>query len=261
MFNGKLFNHLLAAVRNHIVHRQKRRRMMIKIPLTFQVWLGSQPEYAMGYQYGTVELSTGSYQTGYILNGACFATRDELTTLSPPDLAKAEVAASMSKFAIVNISLIPRSAESLKNVRRIRTASSNLHKLATFSAMNESARASQGAKDAPITATVAGEIFKRFSAYENDFRITDKRALKKGTFATTAADAIHVRTGREAVSRYALENKQSANKCFTITPLADTRLQSGIVQPAYGELGGGVEVIFVDGTTDWTVSQPEYIPE
>lgn len=235
---------------------------MIKIPFTLQVSLESQPEYAMGYQYGRVMLSTGSIQNGYILNGASFATRDELTTLRPCDLVKAEVAASMSKLSITNIWLIPRSIESLKNVRRIRTGNiCNSQNSVTFSAIKEAVHASLAAKDAPITATVAGEIFKRFSAYANDFRITDKRALTKGTFATTADDAKYVHSGREAVSRYALENKQSANKRFTITPLADTKLQEGVVQPAHDELGGGVEVIFVYGTADWTVSQPEYITE
>jgi hypothetical protein len=127
--------------------------------------------------------------------------------------------------------------------------------------MNEAARDSRGAKDAPITATEAADIFKRFSAYVNDFRITDKRGLKPGTFGTTKEDAEHVHTGREAISRYALENKQSANKRFTITPPGNTPIQEGTVQPAYGEPGGGVEVIFVNGTPDGTVSMPDIIPE
>ena len=95
----------------------------------------------------------------------------------------------------------------------------------------------------------------------NDFRITDKRGLKPGTFGTTEEDAKQVHTGREAISRYALENKQSANKRFTIRPPGNTPLQEGIVQPAYGEPGGGVEVIFVNGTPDGTVSMPDTIPE
>lgn len=85
--------------------------------------------------------------------------------------------------------------------------------------------------------------------------------MQPGTFATTAEDAEHVKTGRDAVIRYALENKKSANKRFTITPATDTRLQRGIVQPAYGEPGGGVEVIFVDGTCDYSVSAPDILPE
>ena len=235
---------------------------MIKIPLSLQLWLKDQAEYGMGYQYGTVKLSTGSIEHGFILNGATFATPDELSTQSPKDLAKAEAAAHMSRYSITDVTLIPRSIESLRGVRRIRTILlSNAQKSAQYVVVNEAFSASRGAKDTPITSTVAGEVFKRFSAYLNDFKITDKRGLKRGTFATTEEDAQNVRTGREAVSRYALENKQSANKRFTVKPNAETRLQQGIVQPAHGEVGGGVEVIFVDGTCDNSVSQPDILPE
>jgi hypothetical protein len=235
---------------------------MIKIPLSLQLTLRDQPEYGMGYQYGAVSLSSGGTEIGYILNGASFATKDEISTLSPSELAKAENAALASQLTITYVSLIPRSKESLKGVRRIRTALfSNAQRLNRAEALNEAIQASLGAKDAPITATEAGEVFKRFSAYLKDFRITEKRGLKPGTFATTEEDARQVHTGREAVSRYALENKQSANKRFTVTPVANTRLQEGIVQPAHGEVGGGVEVIFVDGTGDATVSMPDILPE
>lgn len=37
---------------------------------------------------------------------------------------------------------------------------------------------------------------------------------------------------------------------FKVSPLKDTKVQRGIVQPANGHKGGGAEVIFTDGTTD-----------
>ena len=235
---------------------------MIKLAIEWQNFVRTKPEYGMGYQYAAVALSSGGTAVGYILNGSAFVTKDELTNFSPTELAKAEKNALESRLTVTHVSLIPRSPESLKNVKRIRAACANTaQKSATMLSMNEARVFSQAAKDAPIKATEAGDVFKRFSAYVNDFRITEKRGLQPGTFATTAEDALHVHSGREAISRYALENKQSANKRFTITPLPNTRLQEGIVQPAYGETGGGVEVIFVDGTTDWTVSRPDIIPE
>lgn len=212
----------------------------------------------MGYQMGVATLSTGSQERGVILNGAIFAQADELRSMSADEVSKVGTMVHESRLAIVSINLIARSPESLRGVRRIQTQTA---KAAQFSASNESVRASQPAKDAPITATIAGEIFKRFSPYVDDFRITEKRGLLPGTFATTAEDAEHVKTGRDAVIRYALENKKSANKRFTIKPDAKTRLQSGIVQPAHGEPGGGVEVIFVDGTCDHSVSEPDILPE
>ncbi len=236
---------------------------MIKLSPEMRQSLRDQPEYGMGYQYGAVCLSTGGTEIGYILNGTSFATKDELTNLSPVELGKAESAAQLSRLTITYVSLIQRSKESLKHVRRVRTTlfGTNANRYADALALSETIQVSKSAKEAPVTATTLGDIFKRFSAYIEDFRITEKRGLKPGTFATTEEDARFVLTGRDAVSRYALENKQSANKRFTITPPEKTKVQEGIVQPAYGEMGGGVEVIFVDGTGDGTVSLPEFILE
>ncbi len=116
------------------------------------------------------------------------------------------------------------------------------------------------AKEAPVAATKPGEIFKRFSAYENDRRIRADGSLEPGTFATTEEDARQVRTGKEAVARYALPNPEPAVNVFTIRPVASTPIQYGIAQPAYGQPGGGVEVIFTNGTSARTVTGPDKIP-
>ena len=117
------------------------------------------------------------------------------------------------------------------------------------------------AEDAEDSYSLLDEAFQRFSAYENDFRITALNGLTSGTFATTAEDAANVRTWMEAVARYALKNKAPANKVFTITPPTNTKLKRGTVEPAYGEPSGGVEVIFVDGSPSETVTGPVIIPE
>lgn len=225
------------------------------------MWLSTQPEYGMGYQIGIATLSTGRLERGVILNGSTFAKQDELASMTVREVGDAEAAAHRSPLAITNVTLIPRTRESLRGVRRVRRLVGGVHAQFSNQAVNESVRASEAAKDAPITATLNGEIFKRFSPYVADYKITEKRGLKPGTFATTAEDAEHVKTGRDAVIRYALENKKSANKRFTITPKTDTPLQRGIVQPAYGEPGGGDEVIFVEGTCESSVSEPDILPE
>ena len=92
----------------------------------------------------------------------------------------------------------------------------------------------------------------RFTAYKTDRRITPKRGLAPGTYATTAEDAKNVNTGTEAVERYALPNPQPAIYRNKIEPLKDTVYRKGTVQPAYGHKGGGVEVIFDNGTGDNT---------
>ena len=90
--------------------------------------------------------------------------------------------------------------------------------------------------------------------------MTATGALVPGTYATTEKDAKHVKTGRDAVKRYALPNPAPAVHVFTIDPPLRTRLKRGVAQPAYGQPGGGVEVIFVNGSPDKTVTGPAQIP-
>jgi hypothetical protein len=131
----------------------------------------------------------------------------------------------------------------------------------TFSVARESSAAKQAgpAKNAPDEKTIAGEVFKRFSAYQNDRRVLPDGSLDKGSFATTEADAKNVKTGADAVARYALPNPSPASYRFTIRPDAGTVLKKGVAAPAYGQPGGGVEVIFTGGTQPNTVTGPDQI--
>ena len=119
---------------------------------------------------------------------------------------------------------------------------------------------STSAANAILSYTETGDVFKRFSAYRNDKRITQNRGLKPGTYATTEEDATYIQTGTQAVNRYALPNDAPAVYVFTIRPPPDTPVKKGVVQPAYGRDGGGVEVLFVDGCQENTVSIPKVIP-
>ncbi len=105
------------------------------------------------------------------------------------------------------------------------------------------------------------DVFMRFTAYVNDRRITAEKGLLPGTYATTEADSRNVKTGAEAVERYALPDPRPAKYRYRIDPLKDTVYREGIVQPAYGHKGGGVEVIFDNGTGKDTVSGPAVLPE
>ena len=113
-----------------------------------------------------------------------------------------------------------------------------------------------------VETTKAGERFVRFSAYKNDNRVRSDGSLRAGSYATTAEDAKNVTTGKDAVARYALPNPQPASYRFTIRPEKDTVIEKGMVQPAFEQPGGGVEVIFKDGTTPDTVTlPPDKIPD
>ena len=117
------------------------------------------------------------------------------------------------------------------------------------------------AKDAPIEKTKSGEVFKRFSAYENDRRRRSDGSWRAGTYATTEEDAKNVKTGKDAVARYALPNPAPASYVFTGSPHKDTDIQKGIAAAANGQPGGGVEVIFTNGTQPGTVTEAAKIPD
>ena len=164
------------------------------------------------------------------------------------------------RHEVQDFTLTPRPIGELQGVQQavaINASSTVVTKSASI------ARTGTGpAKDSLVSATANGEVFKRFSAFQDDFRVTEGRGLTPGTFATTEEDArLHVRTGTEAVARYALQNKTPAKWRFTITPPERTNLQRGTVEPEFGEPGGGVEVIFVDGSPDGTVYDPDELPD
>lgn len=237
---------------------------MIIVTDWLQSWLRTQPEYGMGYQKVVAKLSDGSNEKGFILNSEVFLTDSENKFQSPLfyndwQLVVSEV--KKSPLYISNATLVPRPPETLTAVLRVTATNAQSFSLSERQLL-QAKSAGSGAKDAPITITASGEIFKRFSAYADDRRITPKKGLSAGTFATTREDAdAHVKTGTDAVSRYALENKKPASNVFTIKPPSDTSLKRGIVEPAYGEVGGGIEVIFVYGTGDGTVTGPDVIPD
>jgi hypothetical protein len=233
---------------------------MIIVPDWLQILLITRPEYGMGYQRVRAKLSTGSTEVGMVFNAQVFVKEVESASEKLLDSWENIVSeARKSLFTISSIELIPRPPQTLKGIRRIAIANAKRRDLLTESAKMH---ADIPAKDAPITLTAVGEVFKRFSAYTNDRRVTDKKGLTAGTFATTKEDADqHIKTGTDAVSRYALENKKPASNVFTINSPKDIDLQRGTVEPAYGETGGGVEVIFVNGCPDGTVSGPVTIPD
>jgi len=194
----------------------------------------------MGYQ--VVDAVTTEYRTkrGVVFNS-------ELLTLDENRLSDRVVMLTKSADeALRTASSTIGVFRSLAVVRGART---------TVLAKHE-AKAAGGASEASEEITKDGETFYRFSAFANDRRITAENSLLPGSYATTKEDGDKVKTGKEAVERYALPNDDPASYRFTIKPLKDTRIQKGIVQPANNHQGGGVEVIFTNGTTKDTVTQP-----
>ena len=100
-----------------------------------------------------------------------------------------------------------------------------------------------------------------FQFVEVALKVTANRGLLPGTFATTAADAARVGDGQSGREPLRAAQSHSGVHRFTIQAPAGTSLQRGIAQPAYGQSGGGVEVIFTAGSPDHTVTlPPDIIP-
>jgi len=112
----------------------------------------------------------------------------------------------------------------------------------------------KGAVDCPKEKATGSETFVRLSAFENDKRIDfQNRCLKPGTFTTTYRDyRVCVDTNDAPVDRYALPNEDKIQWSFYVRPNTNDFLQRGIVQPAFGKDGGGIEGFFENGTSQST---------
>ena len=216
---------------------------MLKISSSHANYLLSQPESGMGYQH--VEATTFDQKTrrGVALNAELLVFDDEdrrpLRTKTFRTLTEGSIS---SDLEIQALRVLARPA--IRTLER-----------------REFGMKAGPAIEAPVEKTREGEVFKRFVAYANDVRLRSDKSWSPGTYATTEEDAKNVKTGTEAVSRYALPNSAPASYVFTGKPKKDTVIQRGTVAPAYGQPGGGVEVYFKDGTQPNTVTGPDKIPD
>jgi hypothetical protein len=203
----------------------------------------------MGYQNVAIELRNGETRYGTAFNAEFLFYSGE----SPHLLQK--ISEPSERLLMLEEKQLGLGEEilSLRVLRAEADVSSRVRE------SSSSTQSSSGTSEAPVEELRKEEKFKRFSAYANDRRVTASGALVPGTYATTEVDAKHVKTGRDAVKRYALPNPAPAVHVFTIEPPLRTRLQRGVAQPAYGQPGGGVEVIF-NGSPDRTVTGPAQIP-
>jgi len=206
----------------------------------------ARPESGMGYQVVVATMKDNATRRGVAYNAELLLFDNEPRAglfFKAHEILLRE--ARNSEGEVKSLSLVTRSA-----------APKAVHEKSALET-----RSAAPAGDAPVEATKPREVFKRFSAYQNDHRVLPDRSLRPGTYATTEADAGKVRTGAEAVERYALPEPKPASHVFTVKPHPATPIQRGTVAPAYGHLGGGDEVIFTNGTRPATVTGPDKIPD
>jgi hypothetical protein len=209
----------------------------------------AQPESGMGYQTVDVVMRKGEN-----LRGTVFNTEYLLYSGEPVGLLAKLANPSERLQMLVNKEV--GSGEEIVELKVV-TTKANAPGLVRESDEPQTT----GASEATEEGSKNDEEFRRFCAFANDRRVTSTGGLSPGTYATTAADAKQVKTGSDAVRRYALPNPMPAVYKFTIKPPAQTPLKRGIVQPAYRQPGGGVEVLFVNGSPPNTVtSSPPPLP-
>ncbi len=213
----------------------------------------NQAESGMGYQIVQATMDDNETKPGVVFNAEVLLFDGE----SSVDLAQ------HFRLFEYNTALgeLRPSGQRVKALRVIPQAGARQQTASVKESAPAYAKQTGGAADAPREETKDGDAFRRFSAFPNDRRIGPDGGVYPGTYATTAEDGDKVKTGQEAVARYALPNPMPASYKFAIEPHKGTVMQKGIAQPAHGQPGGGVEVIFTEGTHPKTVTGREKIPD
>jgi hypothetical protein len=205
-----------------------------------------QPESGMGYQWIEYQTPMMGNRRGLAINAELLIPEEGLILLSSQKLV---LGAQMNSQDFTQ-------KPDWKNLRVVDRYPHSAFAGEALSVKEEGHEQNGPAIKAEPEPCAAAERFVRFSAFANDHRITDDGRLRPGSYATTWIDAQQVKTGADAVRRYALPNEKPAVFWFDIQPMKPTQIQRGIVQPANKQPGGGVEVIFCLGTGPGTVNRP-----
>jgi hypothetical protein len=209
----------------------------------------SLPETGMGYQVIEAKRYSGTVKEKFVVyNGELIVDLDNRfpdfkEQIKTKSFSKVLSEASPWTFETATISLVPKS---LLLEKRVLSENKKNYK--------KRHPDGRGAKENPKEFANGSELFVRLSAYKNDHRIDfEKKRLKEGSYTTTHLDYLDcVKYYDDPVDRYALPNDEPIEWTFYIRPEKIDELQRGIVQPAFGHDGGGVEVFFEKGTSDGT---------
>src|ERR1044071_4694156 len=165
---------------------------MLLLHLTLQAMLLGQPESGKGYQMVEVVTAEQKVKRGIAYNAELLVFEEEpRLTLKTSDYEQLLKEARSSAGKITSVRVLTNTVSSPPSPASKETVEKHAPK-------------SVPAKDAPVEKLTEEAVFKRFSAYANDRRVTADGRLLPGSYATTAPDAGNVRTGKEAVARYAL---------------------------------------------------------
>lgn len=216
--------------------------MALRVHVSWKLALAQSPETGMGYQ--VVELD-GTYQGPryvIVLNG---------TLIHEPSTGPVVVREEFDRA----LTLLEKPREQARF--RVLTRAQ-----AVAARVLEARGIGVGpASEAVPEDSEADEEFLRFSAFAADVRIKADGSVTPGTYVTTYEDGMaHVKTGKDAVRRYALPTPEPAVHRYHLKPPSTIPVRRGTVQPAFGQPGGGVEVIFEGGAPAGTKQKQDQIP-
>lgn len=208
--------------------------------------LTSLPETGMGYQVIDARTIGNYYKERFVVyNSELILKMDSNFSSSKRDLLISGYSKSIMNAITINIETSSISVLSKSEIKN------NINM--TFGLVNTKGRhiGSLGAIDSIKERADGNEVFVRLSAYEQDNRIDfENKCLKDGSFSTTKKDYLDcLRFEDDPVDRYALPNDERIKWTFFIKPSPNDILQRGIVQPAFGHFGGGIEAYFENGTS------------
>lgn len=207
----------------------------------------SLPESGLGYQVIDATIEKYRNRRRFIVyNSSLIVTFDNSFSDSKEKIQAEGFESILAKSPAINLSKI-----ALVNNTEF-TSSNNIVEDKSYDKGRHSGE--NGAKENPKEKADGNEIFVRLSAYENDRRIDliNKRLLP-GTYSTTLNDYVMCYTfADDPIDRYALPNDEQIKWSFFVRPKEDDILQRGIVQPAFGHDGGGIETYFEYGTSNNT---------
>jgi len=217
---------------------------MLRLTKALSSSLLEQPESGMGFQRVRATFSDSSRLDGVAYNAELLLWESE-----------PKIFVSKTAFAMAVAEAAPVERSPIRSLTLRYTVVVPLHPVskshpkALGAAINET----------QILAATSQDVFVRFCAYQNDRRVTSQGGLLRGSYATTNSDSRHVTTGTQAVDRYALPNPMPAIFRISVKD-AGAKYRRGIAQPAYGHNGGGIEVLFDDGTSPGSVTQLPNLP-
>lgn len=100
-------------------------------------------------------------------------------------------------------------------------------------------------------------MYQRASAYQKDHRILwTNMSVVKDTYLSPISEKTFFTSGLAVVGRFALPTPFPANYVWDINPQTGISLKAGTVRPAFGQAGGGVEIVLNSNSGKNSVKQP-----